>query len=175
MRGVCPPCLASRHRWSACSRGRISAAPNFWKKLPENRAGKLHISKAASSARQARSRAINDKGQARCSIRSLPLTPSPTLFPSTRRRKMGSSSFGSGESCRRAACRLKLANRASGRLDSAFAFARPSLGLLSAGIGQRVFRPRPLSSATAALAFSSASALAWSKIEARSASKSLMR
>jgi hypothetical protein len=41
MRGVCPSCLASRHRWSACSRGRIFTAPNFWKKIPENRAGKL--------------------------------------------------------------------------------------------------------------------------------------
>jgi hypothetical protein len=35
----------------------------------------VHISEAAGSARQARPRAINDKGQARCSIRSFALTP----------------------------------------------------------------------------------------------------
>jgi hypothetical protein len=33
MRGVCLSCLASRRRWSACSQGRISTAPNFWKKI----------------------------------------------------------------------------------------------------------------------------------------------
>jgi hypothetical protein len=46
-RGICSSCLASRHRWSARRRGPTSTALNFWKKIPENRAGKLHICQTA--------------------------------------------------------------------------------------------------------------------------------
>jgi hypothetical protein len=41
----------------------VEAVFSFWKNIPENRAGKIHTGKAARSARQARPRAINDKGQ----------------------------------------------------------------------------------------------------------------
>ena len=70
--------------------------------------------------------------------------------------------------------RLKFANRASCRLDGAFLF-RCGLALLSGTTGQRVVQAQSVQPATAAFAFSSASALACSKILARSASNSLMR
>jgi hypothetical protein len=49
-RGICSSCLASRHRWSARRRGPTSTALNFWKKIPENRAGQHHISQAGKTA-----------------------------------------------------------------------------------------------------------------------------
>jgi hypothetical protein len=55
MREVCPSCLASRRRWSACSQGRISTAPNFWKKIAKNRARKApHLAWACLSLACAR-------------------------------------------------------------------------------------------------------------------------
>jgi hypothetical protein len=103
MHGVCSSCLASRQLYFHRS--------EFLEKIPENRAGKLHTGKAA------RPGAINHNGQARCSIRSLPLRPSPALFPSTRQRKMGSSSFDFGGFGRRAAASE---TRKSGKLHPNF-------------------------------------------------------
>jgi hypothetical protein len=63
--------------------------------------------------------------------------------------------------------RLKFANRTGCSLDRAFSLAKPSFGSLPGAVGQRVVEAETVELG--------ASSLAWSKIEARSASRSLMR
>jgi hypothetical protein len=94
MRGVCPRLALLP----------VQLRPYFHRsEFLEKKVQKIALASLTQAKRQGRLEAhppaINDKGEARCSIRSLQPRLSPALFPSTRPRRTGSSSSGSGESC----------------------------------------------------------------------------
>jgi hypothetical protein len=103
------------------------------------------------------------------SIATYTFTSPFSFIPSIQPPKMGLSSFGAvGPTVVRRSC-LKFTDRASGRLDSALALASRDLGLLS--VRQRVVEAESIQLSDGCLCLLKR----FSKIEARSASKSLMR